>query len=227
MIFNPFQYLYDQDETMRQILDGRQVTMWTAIPGIVQSVNLTAMTCVVQPALQAILYDQNGVEQQVNLPQLLDVPIVFPGAGGFSVTFPMAAGDEVLVVFSSRCIDGWWLNGGYLNQTMEARMHDLSDGFAIPGPKSQPHVLPSINTTKLQIRNNAGTVYLNVGTKFSMTNAATSLVTILNTLVTDLNALATGLQANAGVETAAAASGVALAAALTTLSTSISALLET
>ena len=33
--------------------------------------------------------------------------MVFPGGGGFALTFPVAAGDECLVVFASRCIDDY------------------------------------------------------------------------------------------------------------------------
>lgn len=153
------QLLNDSEESMRLVLDGRQSGLWTAMPAIVQSVDFTAMTCEVQPSLKGEIADENGNIQSVNLPLLVDVPIVFPSAGGFTITMPMAAGDEVLVVFASRCIDAWWQQGG-IQLTMEARMHDLSDGFALPGPKSQPKVLTGISTTALQIRNNAGTAYI-------------------------------------------------------------------
>jgi hypothetical protein len=123
----------------------------------------------------------------VNLPLLINVPIVFPASGGFLLTLPLAAGDEVLVVFASRCIDSWWQSGG-VGRPMEARMHDLSDGFAIPGPRSQAK-LPgaAVSTTKAQLRNNAGTVYLQVGTKFAMKNASTDLKTTLSDLVAAVN----------------------------------------
>ena len=65
------------------------------------------------------------------------MPVVFPGGGGFALTFPVAAGDECLVVFASRCIDAWWQSGG-VGEPMEPRMHDLSDGFALIGVRSQP-----------------------------------------------------------------------------------------
>lgn len=160
---NAVQLLNDQEEAMRQVLDGRQVGMWTAIPGIIQSVNRTKMTCEVQPSIQAVLSDQNGDLTSVNLPLLINVPIVFPSGGGFLITIPLAAGDEVLVVFSSRCIDAWWQNGGFENIAMEARMHDLSDGFAIPGPRSIPKIpAGSISATDLQIRNDAGTSYVSI-----------------------------------------------------------------
>lgn len=56
----------------------------------------------------------------MDLPILPDVPVVFPGGGGFALTFPVAAGDECLVVFASRCIDAWWQSGG-VGEPMEPR----------------------------------------------------------------------------------------------------------
>jgi hypothetical protein len=153
--------LNEPEETNLLILDGRQSLMWTAIPAIVQSVNLSQMTITAQPAIQGVTYDQNNNATYVNLPILADVPIVFPSAGGFMITFPIAINDEVLVVFASRCIDAWWQQGG-IGLPIEMRMHDLSDGFAIPGPKSLPNVFGGISSTDLQIRNKTGSSYISI-----------------------------------------------------------------
>lgn len=152
--------LNDEQQAMRLMLSGWQVGVWTAIPGIVNSVDLSKLTCSVQPAIQAVVQNQQGVLSPINLPLLVDVPIVFPKGGNFLITMPIAVGDEVLVIFASRCIDAWWQSGG-VQQAMEARMHDLSDGFAIPGPFSQPQrPLGSVSSTDLQVRNAAGTTYV-------------------------------------------------------------------
>lgn len=182
--------LNDPIETHTLILDGRQATMWTALPCIVQSVDYTKMTLVAQPAIQGTTYDANNNATTVNLPLLADVPIVYPGAGGFVITFPINAGDEVLVIFASRCIDAWWALGG-VQIPMEMRMHDLSDGFAIPGPRSQPNVVPSISTTDLQIRNKAGTTFIGIGADGSVKVTAPSL-TFTGDLNVTGNIVATG-----------------------------------
>lgn len=153
--------LNDPIETQMLVLDGRQSNIWTALPCIVLSVDFTKMTLSAQPAIQGVTYDQNNAATFVNLPPVVDVPLIFPSGGGYTITFPIAAGDEVLVVFSSRCIDAWWQSGG-IGIPMEMRMHDLSDGFAIPGPKSQPKVISNVSSTSMQIRNDAGTTYLEI-----------------------------------------------------------------
>ncbi len=214
------QLLNDSEEAMRLVLDGRQANIWTAMPGTITAVDLDEMTCEVQPAIKASVEDENGNIQIVNLPVLIHVPIVFPSAGGFALTFPIAVGNEVLVVWACRAIDSWWQSGGE-QKPVEARMHDLSDGFAIPGPKSQPNVLANISTTRTELRNNGKTVYFSVGTKFAMKNATTDLKTLLQGLVNSLTTFSTGL--NTGN---LAANAAALVTALTTTTTQITALLE-
>lgn len=176
--------LNDSEQALRLALDDRESSIWTAMPGIVQSVDLDAMTCEVQLAVQGTIQDSAGAAQAVNYPILGDVPIVFPSAGGFSITFPIKVGDEVLVVFGSRCIDSWWQSGGYSNRPMEARMHDLADGFCIPGPRSQPNVLSSISSSDFQIRNEDGTVFFSLTSagKFKMTNSDTNLKNVITSL---------------------------------------------
>jgi phage baseplate assembly protein gpV len=148
----------DQQEALRAILKGWQANLWTALPGIVQSYDATKGTCVIQPSIQAIVTSSDGTKSNVSLPPLPDVPVVYMGGGGFVATFPIQQGDEALVVFSSRCIDAWWQSGGVQAQA-EQRMHDLSDGFALIGPRSQANLIPSVSTTTAQLRSLDGSTY--------------------------------------------------------------------
>lgn len=143
---------------IKSALRGFEPQIWTALPGIVQSVNLAKMTCEVQPSIQVKVLNQTTQKWAFqNLPLCVDVPIQFPGGGGFSLTFPFAKGDEGLIVFACRCIDAWWQSGGVQPQA-ELRMHDLSDGFLIPGFRSQPRVLNNINATGVELRKDDGSI---------------------------------------------------------------------
>lgn len=157
----PYELLSDPVGDAIRAFHARQAGLWTALPGIVQSFDATAMTCVVQPAIQAVVFAPDGSAQDVNLPLLLDCPVQFPGGGGCTLTFPVKKGDECLVVFASRCIDAWWYSGGVQPQA-EMRMHDLSDGFALVGVRSQPRVLAGVSTTAAQLRTDDGQAYLAV-----------------------------------------------------------------
>jgi Phage protein Gp138 N-terminal domain len=214
----------DTEVAIRYGLDGRQAVMWTALPCIVSKVNLSAMTLECQPAIQGMITAPDGSQSPVNLPLLVDVPIVFPSAGGFTLTFPIAVGDEVLVAFSSRCIDAWWQNGN-VQPPIETRMHDLSDGFAIPGPRSQPKVINGgISSTKVQLRSDDGSFVFGLDKTtglFQMQNSTQSLNSVLSNLNTYLITFATGLTpANLTAKAAA------LVTSLGILATSISELLE-
>lgn len=139
----------NQSETMRMALESNQAQLWTALPGIVARFPGTAggkMTVDVQPTIRGRVLDKKGKASWQQMPVLLDCPIVWQGGGGVTATFPIKAatvvngvsqkdGDECLVVFASRCIDAWWQLGGIQNQP-ELRMHNLSDGFAIVGLRS-------------------------------------------------------------------------------------------
>lgn len=150
----------DPQEALAQAMDGRQASMWTAMPGIVKS--RTGNNVSVQLAIQEQTQDKvTGKITNVSLPLLVNVPLMTPGGGGFGVTLPIAEGDEVLVHFASRCIDGWWQNGGIQPQ-IEKRMHDLSDGFAMPAPMSNPKAMPNISDTSAQLRSNDGTTFIEV-----------------------------------------------------------------
>lgn len=156
------QILNDPETAMRTALEGNQSQIWTAFPAIVSAVNYTSETLECTPAIKGVQTNPNGFQQYVTLPQLVDVPICFPSAGGFSLTLPIAAGDEILIVIANRCIDSWWQLGG-IQIPMEFRMHDLSDGFAIPGPRSKPKVITGgINTDNAQLRTDDGTCMLEI-----------------------------------------------------------------
>jgi hypothetical protein len=153
--------LDDLEESLRMAIESFLSNTWTAMPGIVTGVDLDSQTLSVQPAIQGVLLKEDGFSQNVNLPLLVDVPIVWPRAGGFAITFPVKVGDEVLVIFASRCIDSWWQSGG-VGAPIENRMHDLSDAFAILAPTSQPKKLQSVSTNSVQIRNVAATSFIEI-----------------------------------------------------------------
>lgn len=146
----------DGEETLRAAMDARAANMWTATPGIVESYDPAAQTVSVQVALQMMVRGPDGKQTPQSVSVLPDVPVCFPRAGGFAVTFPVKPGDECLVVFGMRCIDSWWQGGG-VQPPMDARMHDPSDGFAIFGPTSQPRRLnPPPSGENLCLRTDSG-----------------------------------------------------------------------
>lgn len=130
-----------------------------AMPGIIQSFDPDAVTAVVQPAIRYIERDNDGNKLTNDYPLLVDVPVVFPRGGGCTLTFPVKAGDECLVIFADRCIDFWWQSGG-IQEPVDERMHDLSDAFCIVGPQSQAKKIGGISTTAAQLRTDDGSAII-------------------------------------------------------------------
>lgn len=144
------------EEFYTQLLEGYGTKLRVAMPGIVTAFNPAEQTVTVQPALREQVRNLNGNSQWMNLPPLLDVPIVLPRGGGFVITVPIKPGDECLIIFGDMCIDAWFSNGGVQNQ-IEQRRHDLSDAFAVLGTWSQPNNVINYNTNAMQLRNESGT----------------------------------------------------------------------
>lgn len=169
--------LNDLQVSVSAALDGRQAEIWTAIPALVVDVDYSDVTISAQPAIQSVLTQKDGTTQNITLPLLIKVPICYPKGGGFAITFPIKKDDEVLIIFSSRCIDAWWQQGGVQPQA-EMRMHDLSDGFAILAPQSQAKKISNISQNSIQMRSDDGATYISVADNKNVTiNTTGNLIT--------------------------------------------------
>jgi len=173
----------DFQESLRMAMDGQTAQIWTAMPAIIQSFNATAQTVTAQPAIQGVTSDKSQNNSYVNLPLLVDVPIQFMTAGGYSITCPISVGDECLIVFASRCIDAWWQSGG-VQRPMETRMHDLSDGFALIGVRSQARTVSNYNTSNLQIRSDDHNTIIEIDKTGKVNITAPTSMTITTPLAT-------------------------------------------
>lgn len=147
---------------MRAALDGRQSAIFTMMPGIIDTYDPATMTAKIQPAIQGNIPQFDGTVKPTNLPVVIFAPVVFPGGGAYSFTFPLVQGDEVLIFWAMRSVDAWWQQGGVQPQ-VEARMHDISDGFCIPKVWSQKKKLANVSADHAQLRSDDGTVLLEIG----------------------------------------------------------------
>ena len=134
----------------------------TALPGRIEAYDETTQTATVVVELQREFRERDGAVVAESVPFLLEVPVLFPRAGGFSITFPVAAGDKCLVVFSERDISGWRQLGAEALPP-SARMHSLSDAVAILGLwPSGNAISPAPSSSALQIRSDDGNIVIEV-----------------------------------------------------------------
>jgi hypothetical protein len=151
----------DLAETFKSERETTKNQIRVAMPGIIQSFDADAATAVVQPAIRSVETDNDGKRTTKNYPLLMDVPVVFPRGGGCTLTFPVKAGDECLVIFADRCIDFWWQNGG-VQEPVDDKTHDLSDAFCIVGPQSQAKKITGISTSAVELRSDDGETKLSL-----------------------------------------------------------------
>jgi hypothetical protein len=128
-----------------------------SIPGIVQSFDAAKQTATIQIAIREKI-NINGELSWVDIPLLVDSMLVVPRGGGWLVAPAIKPDDEVLVIFADFCVDAWYQSGGTQNNQIDKRRHDLSDSFFIPGCWSQPRKIDNYPIEGIQIRNEAGTV---------------------------------------------------------------------
>ncbi|MGN6108539.1 MAG: Gp138 family membrane-puncturing spike protein [Kofleriaceae bacterium] len=120
-------------EVLSGAIDTALQEVFVAMPGRVESFDAATQRASVQPLVRRAYYDAE-LDETVNErhPVIPDVPICFPGAGDWRLTFPIVKGDTVLLVFASCSLDRWLSRGGEVDPE-DDRRHSLSDAVAIPG----------------------------------------------------------------------------------------------
>lgn len=145
-------------ESVNALVSSRLEQLNTAIPAKIQSFNPVTQTVECQCAINRV---NKSTGESVAYPLLVDLPIQYPIAGGFALTLPIKSGDDCLVVFAQRSIDGWFADGKVKPES-ENRLHDLSDGIALIGISSQADILPNYNTNAMELRNKQGTAKITI-----------------------------------------------------------------
>lgn len=180
-----------------EAIDAKMIDVHTGIPCKVESYNVDKGTVNVIPQISRIIQDEDDERAVEDLPRLLNVPVVFPGAGGFSVTFPIAAGDYVLVMFCEVPVGEWLASEG--SDPMDERRHSLAGAIAIPGIR--PTSKASANATTDKIVLGGGPVYLGTKTAAEAIPKGTTLDNYLSSLSSWASALFADYIAHRHLET--------------------------
>ena len=132
--------------------------LFISIPGLVQGYDAATRRCRVQPAVDVMLTDGSTLEQ----PVLDDIPVLFPGGGGFVCHFPLAEGDAVMLLFSQRGIDGFKLDYGRHDPERDV-ICSVKDAVAIPCFGAREPTLPAAAAGGIVLSAEDGSSYLSVG----------------------------------------------------------------
>lgn len=137
----------------------------TTIPGEIVSFDPELQSAEVQPTIRRVYVNKgaDGSEEEsfVEIPKLINVPVVFLRGGGWCITFPVKPGDECIIHFSERAIDQWRKNSGVQNPK-DWRMHEYSDAICQVGLSSEPKVITDFDNEHFQVRNEEGDVHISL-----------------------------------------------------------------
>lgn len=166
----------------------------------IQTFNASAQTATATVNYQKTFFDLDATTGLyspvlVDYPILIDCPVVCLGGGSGALTFPVATGDQCLVLFNDRDIDNWF-TGATSGPVATPRLHSFSDGVLLVGLHSKANPLAGYDATRACLRGNAaGTTFVGVGaTKIKIANPTTTLNTRLDQLITHLKTMAGHIQ---------------------------------
>lgn len=178
----PAQVLGSEPEQWRLWIKQALADTRVATPAfLAEDMNSDTQTVTVQIAIQERVRTRLG-KQWWDVPPIINVPILVPRGGGFSVTLPLKKGDQGLLIFCDTCFDTWWQNGQDNAPTaqnwqqlsrsgptpsgsqiqFELRRHHVHDCGFFPGMWSQNNVLGNYSTNSLQIRSDDGNTIIDV-----------------------------------------------------------------
>lgn len=122
-----------------------------ALPATVTRFDAATQAADVQPLLLLPLTDEDNVRTTERLPVIPNVPVVYPRGSGFHLVFPLAVGDNVLVVFCDQSLDQWKAKGGTDVDPVDNRQHTDSGAVCYPGAYPSTGAVPSFPSNKLVV----------------------------------------------------------------------------
>lgn len=130
------------EDVLDRFVDARFEELDVAMPGRVVSYDAAAQTVDVTPMVNGSVQRRDGSRRSEPLPTIRAVPVIFPGGGDWFLRFPIAAGDEVLLVVCDRDPARWRVTGEQ-SDPIDVRGHHMAHAVAIPGLRSRPNALPA------------------------------------------------------------------------------------
>lgn len=155
-----------------------------AFPAKVRSYDNAKQTLECEPVIE---------RADLEIPVLSDVPVVFPGGGDFFLSFPIVAGDFVLIVCCDVDFSQWSATGDKAKENFRAR-HGLN-AVAIPMLRPSTKALASTSATEIVLgKSGAGGLRSAFGTEIKL-GEGTQFVALANLVATELTRIQGDIQA--------------------------------
>jgi hypothetical protein len=172
-------------------VDARLLAVHTSMPARVESYDKDTQTVSVKPMLRGVVPTDDG-EIVESLPVIQNVPVMWPRAGRFFLSFPLAKGDTVLLHFCHSSIDEWRTRGAEVTPA-DLRKHSLSDAVAYAGLYPNDEALDEVSTEEIVLGEDGG-LQLRVGAsliKLGASDGTLDFVALAQKVATELQRIQT------------------------------------
>ncbi len=123
-------------EVLEAFLEYLHGVTRVGLPGKVVDYDRDTRTATIQPLVGRYLETQDGGERPEALPQLVGVPVEFPGAGQFELVWPLKPGATGMLHFADSSLDEWKDKANEAVIARDVRQHHLADATFRPGLRS-------------------------------------------------------------------------------------------
>lgn len=131
-------------ENIADALNSKLLDLHTAIPGRVVTYNPVLQVADVEIIVRNPLETADGSILHEEFAVVPNVKVRWPRGGGFSIHFPLAEGDHVLLIFCEASI-AMWRETGQPGEVGDLRRHDLSHAIALPGIEPDDDPIPVLD----------------------------------------------------------------------------------
>lgn len=138
-------------ESLAGMLEDERADINTTAVGIVKGYDAKTQTATVQPKLSMVIAGET-----LRAPELVSVPVMHQRAGGLIMHKPLKDGDEVVLHFGQRSLDGAIEDGEDQSGDRAGRMHSLSDAMAVPAAHSKGKQLPNLPADRMHFGSEDG-----------------------------------------------------------------------
>lgn len=142
---------HNWQENLAALTEAERADINTTAVGIVRGYDPKTQTATVQPKLSMMI----GGER-VRAPELMSVPVMHQRAGGLILHKPPKDGDEVMVHFAQRPLDGAIEDDEDMRGENTTRMHHISDAIAVPAAHSKGKQLPDLPADRMHFGSEDG-----------------------------------------------------------------------
>lgn len=116
-----------------KIIDSALLSCHIGMPARVLEYVESEQRVSVKPIIRRSVFGEDGARLAESIPAIEGVPVIFPGAGVYKLTFPITKGDIVWLLFSEGSLDKWLSTAAADIDPDDDRRNALSDAVAIPG----------------------------------------------------------------------------------------------